>query len=237
MKYNRVLWTMLIITFVLASGQGYARTPDRALQNPLFLAEIGKNEMIYAGYATGSEQILVSYAAYDEFANGYGAFTFLTSGQEETSGTISFVAVKEYGNTALAFGIYRGNGETHLDVGAAYGFEKIVVRAALHKVPLMRWVENKDQISVSLGGSVDITDTIQVGVDLRPGDTWQYEAYSQIEIMPYLTGRIKVGFRELSWQNAGVEFWASRNQVLVHLGYTLSENFTSDFYLGIGFRF
>lgn len=237
MKRSRLLWTILLVAFVLTSSQGYACTPDRALENPLFLADIGETEMLYVGYAMDAQGFLISYAEYDAFANGYGAVTFVTGGQEETGGTISFVAVKEYENADLAVGIYRGNGETYLEGGVAYEVEQLTVRAGLHKVPLAKWDEKKDQISVSLGGSVEVTDTIQVGVDLRSGDPWQYSVHSQIEIMPNLTARISVGFQELSWQDAGVELWATHQQVLFHLGYTLHEDLSGSLYLGLGFQF
>ena len=95
MRYGRGVLTILVIAFVLISSQGYAQTPERALENPVFLSEIGDSQMVYASYTTGAEQFLVSYVEYDEFAKGYGAFTFLTSGKEEEGGAISFVAVKE----------------------------------------------------------------------------------------------------------------------------------------------
>lgn len=236
MKYSRVLWTILVITFVLASGQGYAHTPDRALENPLFLSEMGENQMVYAGYTTGAEQFVVSYAEYDEFANGYGAFTFLTSG-EEKAGSISFIAVKEYGNVNFGVGIYREDGIVSVDAGLSYSLEKVEVRAGVHNVPLTRWSENKDQISVSVGGSVDVTETIRVGVDARPGDTWEFNIHSQMELTPDLVTRVSVGFAETKWKDAGIELWVSRNTVLVHLGYTLKKDSTSDFRLGLGYRF
>lgn len=237
MKRSRLLWTIMLVAFVLTSSQGYARTPDRALENPLFLADIGETEMLYAGYAMDAQGFLISYAEYDEFANGYGAVTFFTGGQEETGGTISFVAVKEYEHADLAVGIYRGNGETYVDVGVAYEVDQLTVRAGLHEVPLTRWDEKKDQVSVSLGGSVDVTDTVQLGVDLRSGDPWHCNVHSQIEIMLNLTARISVGFYDLGWQDAGVDLWATYQQVLFHLGYTLHEDLTGSLYLGLGFQF
>lgn len=228
---------MVVIAFVLVSGQGYAQTPDRALENPLFLAEVGDTRLVYASYATGAEQLLVSYVEYDEFASGYGAFTFLTSGKEEEGGTVSFVAVKEYDNTNFGIGIYRGNGVTSLDAGLSYGFSKVDVRVGVHDVPLNRWQENKDQINVSLGASVDITDCVRVGVDARPGDAWEFDFHSQIEVTPNLATRVSVGFEQTKWQDAGLEVWLSRNQVLIHIGYTLNQDLTSDFRLGLGFRF
>lgn len=236
MRHSRVQLAILAITFVLISGQVYACTPDRALENPLFLSEIEESPLVYVGYTTGAEQFLVSYVEYDEFANGYGAFTFLTSGKGE-AGSVSFVAVKEYQNGSIGMGIHRGDGVTSVDAGLSYSFGKVEIRAGIHDVPLTRWNENKDQINVSVGGSVDITETIRVGVDARTRDTWGFTLHSQIELTPNLITGVNVGFAETKWKDAGIELWVSRNKVLVHLGYTLKSDLTSAFRLGLGFRF
>ena len=235
MKYSRLL-AIVVITFVLASGQGYARTPDRALTNPLFLTEADDSGMLYVGYLAGTKQFLVSYAEYDEFANGYGAFIIQTAGPEE-DGRLSFVAVKEFGNADVGIGMHRVAGTMNLDLGMSYDYEKVSVRAAVHEVPLTRWEEGKDQIGVSLGGSVEVTDSVVVGLDVRPGDKWKYDVHSSIAFTPSIATRVNVGFQGPKWSEVGTDVWYSHKRFLIHVGYTLNSDLHSDFRLGLGFSF
>ena len=60
---RKVLLTVLVI-FTMALGQGYARTPDQALEHPIFLTEIDDVRMIFATYAL-KDDLFLSYSEYD----------------------------------------------------------------------------------------------------------------------------------------------------------------------------
>ena len=122
-------------------------------------------------------------------------------------------------------------------MGVSYALPEVEFRVGVHDIPLNKWKENKDQIQVSLGASMDITDTVSAGIDARPGDLWELDLHSQIDVTPNLAARLNVGFQQTRWDKAGIDVWLSRKQVLIHIGYTLNSDLESDFRLGLGFTF
>lgn len=237
MKKARNLLATMIITFFLFSVQVYAMTPDRSLNNPLFLSEIGNVKMAYGAYDPTNEKFLVSYAEYDEYAKGHGAF-ILQMGREDDANVLSFIGTKEFGDIGLGFAVHRvtsPSSEWLLDLGVSYG-GRVVGRIGIHDVPIASWDEIKERSNFSIGGTVYLTESVSLGVDARLLDQ-QYDGFLTFVFSPNLTATLNLMYKDLQWESVGANVWLNRNNLVIHLGYILEHNWESSFRFGLGFRF
>ncbi len=237
MKKARNLLATMIITLFLFSVQVYAMTPDRSLNNPLFLSEMGNVKLIYGAYDATNEKFLVSYAEYDEYAKGHGAF-ILQANREDDAKVFSFIGTKELGNIGLGLAVHRvtsPSSEWLLDLGVSYG-RRVVGRIGIHDVPIASWDEIKERSNFSIGGTVYLTESLAVGVDARLLDQ-QYDGLLRLVLSQDLTATLNLMYKDLQWESVGANVWLNRNNLVIHLGYTLEHNWESSFRFGLGFRF
>ncbi|HHY16184.1 MAG TPA: hypothetical protein GX521_08935 [Firmicutes bacterium] len=237
MKFTQRLIAISVITLIAAACPAAAFTPDRALQNPLFLSEIGDCQIVYGGYASDSGQFHLIYAEHDRFAQGYGALA-LQAGGEDTPSRIAFIAVKEYENFTVGAGVHRADGEVTIDLGAGYSAGPVAVTLAVHEVPIVPRPEGSgQQASLSLGATLTISDSLMVGAETSPGEAWQSEVYTTFTPLPKVKAHLGVGFSGASWRQAAIRLWYKQEQFVLQLGYTLHREHHSSFRFGVGFRF
>lgn len=238
---RKVLLTVLVI-FIMALGQGYARTPDQALEHPIFLTEIDDARMIFATYALKTGDLFLSYSEYDTFAQGYGALAFRTN-LEGGGSTLSFIASKELGGVDVAFGIHRVTGEEGgwlLDLGLGGRVDMAGLRLGLHRLPLDSWEAMQENINISVGGSVYVTDYLVLGADVYPGEEWTYAVGADFLVRPDIGGSVKAEFQSTGFESGEAALWFTRDQLLLRLGYGLykeEEELAGGLTLGAGFKF
>ncbi|HHY09016.1 MAG TPA: hypothetical protein GX528_00465 [Firmicutes bacterium] len=236
MIFRQQILAILVITFVLGTGLVQAFTPDRALENPLFLAEIGDKQLLFASCAWNARVCQVFYAEYDEFAKGYGAIALQTAGKDKPV-SFSFIAVKEFDDISVAVGVHRVPGEVNLAAGLAYNYGKTSVRAAVHAIPVIPLIEKAADTVLSLGAATALTETVSVGVDFFPHEEWAFEIYSSFSPAPPLKTLISIGLKGTAWHDAGIKLWFDYKDWLIHVGYTIRNGPSNDLRCGIGFKF
>lgn len=237
MVSTRSLAAALIIT-LLVSIQVSAITPDRGLENPLLLSEIGYGSLVYGSFNLDTQHYLVSYAEYDVFAEGHGAFIYQV-GQDDEADIFSFVGTKELDHTQVGFTLHRFSNpvsEWLVDLGVAYTAGDLVARVAVHSIPLSDIEQIHERSSISVGAALNLADLGLVGLDARLQEQ-QYEGYVVLEPRPDFTLRFSLRSNADKWDKAGFDLWYTRDRLIGHVAVVMSQNWQRDIRLGFGIRF
>jgi len=234
--FRRLL--LLSAAIWLLSMPTLAITPERGLENPVFLAEMDQERLLYGSYALDLGEFLVSYAEYDVYARGHGAFLLRGGGDADT--TVSFIGTREMEGVNLGLGLHRVSGtETQwlLDLGASYQKGSVAGRAGVHNLPFTQWKELPDHRDVSVGASVYLSEAVILGMDVKPFDGFTAQGHLMIVVSPDLRARVYVVHQDAQWESAGADGWYRRGDLLFHLGYRMRHDRSGYFRFGIGFSF
>lgn len=233
------LWkvaTIVAIVIVLAPI-GHA-SPERALENPIWLSEAGDAPLMYLSYSSELEEFLAAYVEYDAYAKGHGALMVRCGGKDD--GTIlTGIITKETDEAALGLAVHRLSNEEVtwlLDLGASYEVGSASFRCGVHDVPFTRWEDMRDEWHFSAGASLALSDIVAIGVDVRFLEEPVYKGHVLFNIRPDLNAQLYAIYQQPDWDAVGIDAWFSRGGLLFHVGYKMDWDKESYFRLGIGFR-
>lgn len=79
------LWRIpiLLVILVCVASPCAALTIERALENPVHLADVGDAPLVYLSYSSDIEEFMAAYTEYDAYAKGYGGFVVRYGGEED----------------------------------------------------------------------------------------------------------------------------------------------------------
>lgn len=231
----------LLVAFAVAllfSVQTSAFTPERSLENPLFLSEIGREALFYGAWSPQTERYLLAYGEYDWLARGHGAFIFQI-GQEEEADIFSFIGTKEQGDALFGFAVHRffsPVSEWLVDLAAAYRVRQLVGRIGVHSIPIADLKGIQERSKISIGTTLSLNDSLSLGVDAWPLEQ-QYDGFVAFALDPAATARVNLRFSREQLDQVGIDFWYRRERILAHFAYTLGQNWDGTISFGMGFKF
>ena len=234
------LWRISILLAILicVAPPCAALTIERALENPVHLADVGDAPLAYLSYSSDLGEVLAAYTEYDAYAEGYGGFVIQYGGIEEET-ILTAVVAKEIDDVGLGMAIHwiTGSDEAWLiDLGGSYRAGPVGVHLGIHDVPITRWKAIIDESHLSAGASFDLSQVITVGIDAFFLVEPVYKGHVLFNLRPDLTAQVYALYQDAGWDAVGVNAWLSRGALLLHAGYKMNGDKESFFRVGIGFR-
>ncbi len=234
------LWKIssIVAIVILMSSMGYAASPERALENPIWLSSVGDAPLVYLSYSPDIEQFLAAYTEYDAYAEGHGGLMVRYGGEDDET-TITAVMAKEKDDVGLGLAIHWITGSEPswlLDLGASYQVGMIGVRVGVHDVPFTKWKDAAGDWHFSVGASLELSDTISIGIDTRLLDEPVYKGHLLFNMGPDLKAQVYALYQDSDWEAVGADAWLYRGSFLYRVGYKMDWDRESHFCVGIGFR-
>jgi hypothetical protein len=231
------LWKVAIIVAIVIVLAPIGRaSPERALENPIWLSEVEDAPLMYLSYSSELEEFLAAYTEYDAYAKGHGAL--IVRGKDEET-ILTGIMTKEQDEVALGLAVHRlSNAEITwlLDLGASYQVGAASLRVGVHDVPFTKWEDIKDEWHFSAGASLALSKSIAVGIDVRFLEEPVYKGHVLFNIRPDLNAQIYAIYQQPDWDAVGIDAWFYRGGLLFHVGYKMDWDKESYFRVGIGFH-
>lgn len=230
--------SIIVVLMVLATSVAFAASPERALENPIWLSETGDAPFAYLSYSPNIEQFLVAYTEYDAYAEGYGGFVVRYGGEEDET-ILTAVVATERDDLDLGAAIHWVIGPEStwlLDLGAAYRVGMVELHVGIHDIPFTKWKEITERWHFSAGASLDLTEVISVGIDTRFLEEPAYKGYILLSLRPDFKTQLYALYKDSDWEAIGVDAWLSRGSFVFRVGYRMDWDNESHFCVGIGRR-